>query len=1221
MVPLALALGWQATPALAQNDQQAEDESIEEVVITGSRIRRAGIDVSRPNIGVGQDTLDKLAFTNIADALNEVPAFGNGLTSSGIQGNAFTIGQNYVDLFDLGSQRTLTLVNGKRFVSSNPPIGGQALNGPRVDLGSQVNINSVPVALLDRIEVVPLAGGAVYGSDAVAGVVNVFLRDDYEGFEISAQKQQTAESDGEAYQMQLVFGTNFDDGRGNLAVSFERNKQVGLGTFARDWLVNGEYADESVGVLDLDGQGGPCNPRNREEQSGCDDLNGDGSPENFRAIFRDGIVQVIGGGGGGITLDELNFPGVGSGILFAPNSGLGAMPDGKFYQFQDGDLVECMPADPGGTIVRVYSASPDACGVHNFFERSQQLRSPLDRTVSTVNLTYRIADNLKYTQSVIISQSDAAETATQGGFQTGFFTGETGPLLVQADHPLLSQQARDLLANMQTAPTEATDNMPAMPAMAAPVTEFRLHRYNNDLVNHGRNVVKNFLVRNDFGLDGHFDWGGRTFFWDFSAVFGISDVENRSTGIIDARFFNAFDAVRLDSTALADIIAAQQAHWNVIQNSSHAKHRDDFNGDGRGNTAAAVRANIAAEMEPALRAATTGENARPAETAAERAAANLAADIKARRDITDLNADGMLDINDAVQQVINAGGSGVADIANGSIICRVNLLVARGEQLDVDGDQLDGADGFNFPAQGGGLVDQNRPFSDGCAPVNLFGEGASSPESLSFITGSPLITSSELRQTVFSANLSGPIVDLPGGPLEFAVGWESRTDEGDFNAGLAVAVPVTRSSPADSTTGKLETEEFYGELRIPVISEDMGIPWMQAVELDLAVRQVENSISGVGSQTDDTFEGRILVRPVPWLTLRGTVASAIRAPGLVELFTPRSQSFISGADPCDARSVNLGGAQETRRANCIAHMRELGVLGYDPTSFESQIQNGTIAGGIVQGNRDLRAEQSESWSVGFVFEPIDSLTVSMDWLNIEIEDRIENFEWAVLGSACYDDPIFPNEFCGRFERDPATGQIISVEETFLNSASSRWFGANMQAQYSMQVEELMGRDLGSLDWRLSFLYVRTDESRATPTSVNRDTTGGFNISSSDGVDDQVPDFEGVLDTTWEHGPWRVFHRINFQDQPKLSITGDTYFLDISAANLENANRGHLIEKTRYRFIHNTSVSYRITENATVQLTVDNLFDRRPNAIEHAAGYFAVDEILGRRYSLRMRSSF
>lgn len=142
-----------ATGAFAQSTAPAaeEGESQAAIVVTGSRIKRAGFDTLEPATVVSSEYLDARGLTNVADALNEIPGFGVGVNPDGGQ-SSFGVGQNFVNRFGLGSARTLTLVNGRRFVSTNAPsIFG---NTP----GLQVDLNVIPSELVDRIENIAIGG-------------------------------------------------------------------------------------------------------------------------------------------------------------------------------------------------------------------------------------------------------------------------------------------------------------------------------------------------------------------------------------------------------------------------------------------------------------------------------------------------------------------------------------------------------------------------------------------------------------------------------------------------------------------------------------------------------------------------------------------------------------------------------------------------------------------------------------------------------------------------------------------------------------------------------------------------------------------------------------------------------------------------------------------------------------------------------------------------------
>ena len=1061
----------------AEEPSEAEENVVERISVTGSRITRVGLDTIRPSINVDQSLFEKRAFVNIADALNEVPVFGAGVDPSGAQ-NAFTVGQNFVDLFDLGSQRTLTLVNGRRFVSSNTPtIFGTAG-------GLQVDLNAIPVALLKTIEIVPLAGAAVYGSDAIAGVVNVILRDDYEGFEVSTQLGTTEEGDGNTRQFQVVTGTNFADGKGNITFAAEFSRQDGLLANERPYFTDANPDFVSYGGQDLDGDG--------ED----DDVDGDGIADSFSRVVDGGQRVQLLTGGGAVSLPGSNF---------IPSIGAGALADGNFYQFQpNGNMEACTPGEtPAGSIFFSYGGT---CG-EDFFDNVAQLRSPLERTVISSTGHYEINDYVRFSQEFTFANSKAVELVNQGGFQSFPFGGTSGPVTFNTSNPFLNDQARGVLE-------------------ANGATNFNVNRFNNDLVGAGADSTENHTWRYFGGLSGEFEFADRFFNWDVGAVFGRSDIETQTTGIIDGRFINAINAVELNSDSLDPIL--QQL----------------------------VDAGV------------------------------------------DSDGNGVIDINDALAEFTLNGASGVSGPALGDIVCQINIDNAAGT-----------LSGFNENASGNGITDADLPFVTGCSPLNLFGQGVQSAESLAFINGGPQITSSDIDQRVFSANLSGDLLELPAGALGFAVGYEARQEKASFVPGLGSAVALTRSSPFPPTSGTLQTSEFYAEVLLPLASNDMEIPFLALAEIEGSVRRVKNTITDPNNvETEDSvtaWEIGARWSPIEDLVVRATYAEGIRTPSLVELFTPRVQTFISGDDPCDGREINNGPSPDIRRANCAAD----GIT--DPENFVSNVQNATIIG-ASSGNSALIPEKSESFSVGAIYTPswAEDLTFSVDYFAIDVKDRIENFDFEALAETCYDSTTFPSSACGSFVRDPETNQVTDITEQFLNAANSEFRAVNYRVIYGFNVTDAMNyfsagsanSDLGDISLNVNMLKRQSDKTQIVPTRPAEEDVGDF----------ADPTWEGTFDLTYTRGDFRLFWRTLYQDSPLFDETGDEYFLD---------DDDNIISSGDAYFISNTSLSYAVTENVSVQLGIDNVFDDKPGRYDLAANYFTTTQQLGRRYTMRLKASF
>lgn len=186
-----------AAPAFAQ-----ETESDDEIVVAGSRIQREDLEAVSPVTTVSSEQLLLTNTVNTEQFLNTLPQV---IPSFDATSNNPGTGTATVDLRGLGTNRTLVLVNGQRFVSE--------------DVNSRVDLNNIPAALVERIEVVTGGASAIYGSDAVSGVVNFVLKDDFEGVQLDISNETSLEEwDGDIFNASITMGGNFDNGRGNAVV-------------------------------------------------------------------------------------------------------------------------------------------------------------------------------------------------------------------------------------------------------------------------------------------------------------------------------------------------------------------------------------------------------------------------------------------------------------------------------------------------------------------------------------------------------------------------------------------------------------------------------------------------------------------------------------------------------------------------------------------------------------------------------------------------------------------------------------------------------------------------------------------------------------------------------------------------------------------------------------------------------------------------------------------
>lgn len=196
-----------AFPVVAQNrDSGDQSASIEEVVVTGSRIKNSEIDSASPVTIIGAEAIYDSGISNVEDLLQELTASAG---PAGNSTNAYWTSNGYgtaqTNLRGMGINRTLVLLNGRRIVN-----GGTGAN-------SSVDLNMIPAALIERIEVLKDGASAIYGADAVAGVVNIITKTNFSGAKLDVKYGATTESDGENSEVNFTFGGDYD--KGNIVVN------------------------------------------------------------------------------------------------------------------------------------------------------------------------------------------------------------------------------------------------------------------------------------------------------------------------------------------------------------------------------------------------------------------------------------------------------------------------------------------------------------------------------------------------------------------------------------------------------------------------------------------------------------------------------------------------------------------------------------------------------------------------------------------------------------------------------------------------------------------------------------------------------------------------------------------------------------------------------------------------------------------------------------------
>ncbi len=217
----AAAAAMTVAPALAADTPPAPPEAsdktapLEPIVVTGSRISRRDYQSDSPIVTVDQSTLQAAGQPTLDRAIGELPQFAaaQGMSEVGdVQGSTgFAGGQAYGDLRGLGPNRALILMDGRRLMSSNP-------NG-------SVDLNTIPMSMIDNVEIITGGASSTYGSDAIAGVLNFKLRQNFSGAELDYRHGETTAGDGATEHVSALLGGNFADNRGNTVLAIEYSER------------------------------------------------------------------------------------------------------------------------------------------------------------------------------------------------------------------------------------------------------------------------------------------------------------------------------------------------------------------------------------------------------------------------------------------------------------------------------------------------------------------------------------------------------------------------------------------------------------------------------------------------------------------------------------------------------------------------------------------------------------------------------------------------------------------------------------------------------------------------------------------------------------------------------------------------------------------------------------------------------------------------------------
>lgn len=489
--------------------QAPGDASLDEVVVTASRVERQGFVAPTPTSVIGQQEMIARPPQNIINTINEVPAFRP--TNQQNSRAAFAgSGQVSPDLRGLGNRRTLVLVDSNRFV----PAGANGV----------LDLNLIPTNMIERTEVVTGGASAAWGSDAVSGVVNLVTKRRFEGVDGLLSWGQTEVGDNAQLQGQLTVGGKFHGDRGHIVAGVEYGKANGIkDIFSRKW-----GREEWGTVIYPAGVNRGSDPERLVTRAVRNNQNGTYGGNIQGAVLANGTVQPS-----AITQQIFKNYLNANGFNFSPTQlvsfGPGAtiVPQNLGQQFGTSTIGGAFPLESGA---RLLWMSPE-----------------LERYIGMINVDYQITPRINFNMQLNAGKSEMFfQTATRRDVNQ-YVTNARPPgvpadqLVVRTVQPQNGAIPLDYLLIQRDnaylpAPIRAAMQANNIDAFYMGKTEFDLGNQNAS--------SSNTLFRGAWGLDGDFDLGGKTWKWNVKTEIGKNEFANSwSNAAIESRWRKAQDSV------------------------------------------------------------------------------------------------------------------------------------------------------------------------------------------------------------------------------------------------------------------------------------------------------------------------------------------------------------------------------------------------------------------------------------------------------------------------------------------------------------------------------------------------------------------------------------------------------------------------------------------------------------------------------------------------------
>ncbi len=450
----------------------------------------------------------------------------------------------------------------------------------------------------------------------------------------------------------------------------------------------------------------------------------------------------------------------------------------------------------------------------------------------------------------------------------------------------------------------------------------------------------------------------------------------------------------------------------------------------------------------------------------------------------------------------------------------------------------------------------------GCIPapvLNAATIGGTLPQDWINYTWTNVTGLTKFNETTFSANVNGPLFNLPAGAVQGAFGVEMRHDSiDDTPSADSVAGNLYNLTSSGVTAGSDAVNEAYAELEVPVFKD---VFLAKTLDLQLAYRYTDYRSYG----SDSTWKAGFVWAPADFLMFRASKGTSFRAPALFEQYLGSTTGFQSSStDVCN--NWNAPGVSSIRAANCQSEGLP---TGFTATSSVTVITQGGAA-------NHLSAETSDNTTIGMVFTPTflkkdfwGDIAFAVDYFDIDIRNGVSNLSAGNILSLCYDDPRFRSgsPYCSFVTRNSSTKNL---------TVTAGYTNVSRQTAKGFDYDFRWNRKFGKLGVLVDLSVTKNTEqaSQPLPSSALQDFNGSL----------RFPKYSGTLDTTFSYDKWKVHYG--------LELIGKQQSYDLLGLN--KATTPMILDVPDY-YLQNASVEYK-AKSWVATVGIRNLADKKPPVI-------------------------